>query len=249
LFIAFALLGLLLLVALWVDQRWRQKQAERTDWAPPPAGMVLVPAGAFTMGSDDPGAEADEHPLRREWLTAFYIDVYEVTNAEYQQVVPGWDYAPDDADKPVTGVTRQEAEAYARAVGKRLPTAAEWEKAARGPDARIYPRGNEFHDGYAHISSDSIVADDKASVGSYARGVSPYGCHDMAGNVWEWVADDYVNSSVFGLEKSIPRGVLKGGAYAYGAFQSRASYLGFEGRENTCNDVGFRCALSATAGQ
>ncbi len=185
-----------------------------------PDGMVHVPAGSFIMGSNGAEAEADERPERMVHVDSFYIDRYEVTNAAYAELFPDHQFPPARAQYPVTNVTKAQAEAYCRAVGKRLPTRAEWEKAARGTDGRVYPWGNEFDAGKANIS--------------------PYGVHDMCGNAWEWVADEYRSGGL--LHRGVARGILKGGAHGYGAFHGRSSYNGFEGLKNTCNDTGFRCA-------
>ncbi len=205
--------------------------------ASPPAGMVLIPAGAFLMGSDDPDAAPDETPARTVYLPAFYIDRFEVTNRRYKEVFPEYAYPAGQGDRPVTNVTKQQAEAYCRAVGKRLPTNAEWEKAARGTDGRRYPWGNQFEPAKANVRHPGGSANGLRAVGSHPESVSPYGVHDMAGNAWEWVADVYDDGWV-------QRGILRGGAHGYGKHQARTSYQGFEGLTNTCSDTGFRCAKS-----
>ena len=232
------------------------------DYEPPPPGMVLVPASEFLMGSDNPNAEPDERPLRHVFLPAFYIDRFEVTNRRYQEFKKEHRYPPGEEDLPVTFVLKRDAEAFCRWAGKRLPTDAEWEKAARGTDGRIYPWGNDFADGLANIKPrndqtmtnfqacklPSVEASSrKRRAGSFPRGASPYGCEDMAGNVWVWVADVWVDNRGF-LGKGQDageRGVLRGGAYNYSPFQARASYHGFEAIKSTCHDVGFRCAMDA----
>ena len=161
---------------------------------------------------------------------------------------------------PVTFVLKREAEAFCRSVGRRLPTGAEWEKAARGTDGRIYCWGNEFRDGLANINrrpgvtnglscrlpDPSSPTKGKLPGGSFPQSVSPYGCHDLAGNVWEWVSDVWRDRDVIGSRPGDEaRGILRGGAYSYSPRQARASYQGFEGLETTCHDVGFRCAMDA----
>jgi formylglycine-generating enzyme required for sulfatase activity len=181
-------------------------------WTRPADGavMVYVPAGEFLMGSadDDPDAADDEKPQHTVYLDAFWIDRTEVTNAQYRQCVEaGGCYEPecwddDDynaPDQPVVCVKWHDAQAYAEWVGGRLPTEAEWEKAARGTDGRIYPWGNSAPDCYK--ANYAGCAAHPLSVGSHPDGASPYGALDMAGNVREWVADwydkDYYSRSVF----------------------------------------------------
>ena len=222
--------------------------------------MVFVPAGGFWMGSDDASAEPDERPRRKIFLPAFHIDRFEVTNRRYQELVPEHRFAPSEEDLPVTHVLKGEAEEFCRRAGRRLPTSAEWEKAARGTDGRVYPWGDEFKPDHANLSrrtslTASNAPDCKAPLapsrgkvvgGSFPKGASPYGCHDMAGNVWEWVSDAWVDPVSFGQKSTgEPRGILRGGAYSYSPRQARASYQGFEGLGATCHDVGFRCAMDA----
>ncbi len=226
----------------------------------PPPGMVLVPAGEFLMGSDDPSADPDEMPLRRVFLPAFYIDKLEVTNRRYQEFKNSHAFAPGEEDLPVTFVLKADAEAFCRWAGRRLPTNAEWEKAARGTDGRVFPWGNEFRAGLANIhrrsgNTNSMVctlptastpSKGKLSGGSFPQSVSPYGCHDMAGNVWEWVSDIWVDKSfLWARDPSERRGILRGGASTYSPVHARTSHQGFEALEATCHDVGFRCALNA----
>jgi serine/threonine-protein kinase len=163
-------------------------------------GMVLVfvPAGEFIMGSN--AYDIDEQPERTEYVDTFWIDKTEVTQAMYAKcTAPGCKksacvYAGDNY--PVVCVTWKDANAYCEWAGRRLPTEAEWEKAARGTDGRIYPWGNE------PATCDYAVMDDLLGrgngcgggnsaweVGSKPEGISPYGALDMAGNVAEWVAD------------------------------------------------------------
>lgn len=229
-------------------------------YEPAPSGMVLVPAGEFLMGSDDETADPDERPLRKVFLPAFYIDQFEVTNRRYKEFRKDHSYLPGEDDLPVTSVRKFEAEAFCRWAGRRLPTSAEWEKAARGTDGRIYPWGNEFRSDCANINRRSNLvsfgtqvcksslgrSQGKLSVGSFPKGASPYGCQDMAGNVWEWVSDVWVDRSFLQSRKqSEPRGILRGGAYSYSPRQGRASYQAFEELGATCHDVGFRCAMNA----
>jgi len=158
--------------------------------------MVFIPSGEFLMGSTLQEvyriADVDEFPQRKLWVDDFYIDIHEVTNAQYKVYVdsmkvkapPKWvngNYGIGEDGLPVTSITWEEAAAYAKFVGKRLPTEAEWEKAARGSDARWFPwGGTSFDRNYAN-NGDHLV-----NIMSYPEGVSPYGVYDMAGNVREW---------------------------------------------------------------
>ncbi|MBI4567007.1 MAG: SUMF1/EgtB/PvdO family nonheme iron enzyme [Planctomycetes bacterium] len=200
------------------DPRAGHRPGARADWGRPPLvepgdgpyrGMVRVPAGPFVMGSDE--GDPDERPRREVTLPEFFIDRYEVTHAEYARVLPDHHFEAKDADRPVTG-TFSEAAEYARRAGKRLPTEAEWEKAARGVDGRLFPWGAPFD-----WTLNLVAWDDAEPVGLYPAGVSPFGCFDVAGNVWEWTADDYQPRA--GQEQETgantgptPLKVIKGGA-------------------------------------
>lgn len=170
------------------------------------APMVLVPAGEFTMGArkDDKDAQIDERPAHPVYLDAFYIDQYEVTTTRYAEFFQETKRAPprfwsetvlkEHGKKPVVGVTWEDANAYCIWAGKKLPTEAQWEKAARRTDQRLYPWGNEPpNEQLANFNKCCDFKDYGAltDVGSFERGKSPYGAYDMAGNVWEWVADWY----------------------------------------------------------
>ena len=193
-------------------------QAADSRQAATPAGrdgapMVLVPAGPFPMGvppADRDGGR-DEYPRHEVHLDAFYIDAYEVTNGRYHQFVTATKHrvpehpnnpsrtlwkgnriADAAAERPVVNVDWHDADAYCRWAGKRLPTEAEWEKAARGTDDRRFPWGNvEPTAKHLNFNQQWIGEKTLMPVGSYEAGKSPYGAYDMAGNVWEWVADWY----------------------------------------------------------
>lgn len=261
------LLGLATLALLclgWVGvQRFNKlKQASLTaqEYEPPPPGMVLVPAGEFWMGTDDANAEPDEKPLRKVFVAAFYIDQFEVTNRRYKELMPDYRYPVGEDDLPVTYVLKRDAKVFCRRAGRRLPSSAEWEKAARGTDGRVYPWGNEFsvdraninrrvdvHSTNAPLCNSPLAASrGKLPGGSFPKGASPYGCQDMAGNVWEWVSDVWMDRNSFGMKAGPEaRGIIRGGAYSYSPRQARTSYQGFEALETTCHDVGFRSAVDA----
>jgi iron(II)-dependent oxidoreductase len=148
----------------------------------PPEGMVYVPAGEFIMGSDI--GDPDEKPQHIATTGAFFIDRYEVSNAEFARFDPEFQF-PAGKENRAAIVTWYQADAYARWAGKRLPAEKEWEKAARGTDGRMFPWGNTFDETFV------VWDQDESRGGSIAKPESPYGCYDMAGSVWEWTADWY----------------------------------------------------------
>ena len=215
------------------------------------APMVHVPAGWFIMGSNL--GDSDEKPQRRVYLDGFYIDKYEVTNARFRAagMTPRKTYGINfNGDtQPVVGVTWHQAKAYCEKVGKRLPTEAEWEKAARGTDGRKYPWGNSYDASkliYWRNSGNKTHPVDR----SYSTHTSPYGAVDMAGNVWEWVNDRLGKNYYRSAPEKNPQGpdagserVLRGGGWSFsdrGDF--RAAYRGRTNPTRTGDIVGFRCA-------
>ena len=169
--------------------------------------MVYVPAGEFWMGSDDsdPAARDNEKPRHKVHVDAFWIDRTQVTNAQYRQCVEAGSCSPPTKvrsltrenyygnpeydDYPVIHVSWHQARDYAEWVGGRLPTEAEWEKAARGTDGRIYPWGNDWD--ATRCNTTEGGKRDTTPVGAYPQGASPYGALDMAGNVREWTQSLY----------------------------------------------------------
>jgi serine/threonine-protein kinase len=165
--------------------------------------MALVPAGPFTMGADR-GGEEDEHPAHAVTLAAFWLDLTEVSNEAYDACVDAKVCRPHDPKsslvnhfggdeafraprQPISSISGDDATSYCQWKGKRLPTEAEWEKAARGADARRYPWGDETPDAERAVFATGRTAE----VGTHPKGAGPYGHLDMAGNVWEWIADIY----------------------------------------------------------
>ncbi|HSM24172.1 MAG TPA: SUMF1/EgtB/PvdO family nonheme iron enzyme [Anaerolineaceae bacterium] len=235
--------------------------------------MVYFPAGTFTMGLD--GGRFDEEPQHEVYLDAFWIDRTEVTNAMYRSCMkaggcttPGLDkYYPykEFSDYPVVYMSWDQANTYCEWAGRRIPTEAEWEKAARGTDGRIYPWGNEAPTSerlnFARESGDIMA------VGSFPEGASPYGALDMAGNAWEWVAEWYDAHNYSISPQSNPKGpddgsfrVCRGGGWTdyKGAVRSvqrasdmcvlkdpaNASYKYRRGFVD--NDLSFRCVMDAS---
>jgi len=211
-----------------------------------PARMVKVPKSTSIMGSNSDSP--DERPRHKVVVDTFYIDKYEVTNARYQRFKKTHTFLPEMANHPVVNVTWHEAAEYAEWVGKRLPTEAEWEKAAAGDDGRTYPWGNVFDESLCNVKND--LASLLNAVGRYPEGRSLYGCYDMAGNVWEWIADSYGPypgnvdmRNVYGQQFR----VIRGGAYTESAFHARCANRDYERPNVGRPDIGFRCAMSASA--
>lgn len=238
-----------------------------------PEGMVHVPAGEFIMGSDpdvDPMTDAlDELPQHKVFLDAYFIDKHEVSNADYSKFVEAtghrnsifWDNPKfNHPDQPVVGVTWGDAAAYAEWIGKRLPTEAEWEKAARGTDGRIWPWGNEFDptkcnfdderkfDG--HLDGFAMAA----PVKSFKQGASPYGALNMVGNVAEWVADwfdaEYYAVSPAENPKGPPTSGMgkkswRGASWFAGSEQMRCAFREYDDIVASGQILGFRCAMDA----
>ena len=230
--------------------------------APPlPVGMVLVPAGTFNMGST---AFGDTQPVHSVNLAAFFIDQFEVANAQYAQCVAAnactdpprrnsdtrSRYYDDPAfgAYPVNNVTWQQAQDFCHWQEKRLPTEAEWEFAAVGTDGRAYPWGNDFDTSLVPAS-----ADDLQQVGSFPGNASPFGAEDMAGNVLEWTADWYAPDYYANSPTDNPTGpdtgtrkVLRGGAFGNPDPTIYLSARRYQRAPNSGDvDIGFRCVMPA----
>jgi formylglycine-generating enzyme required for sulfatase activity len=268
--------------------------------------MVLIPAGEFLMGSFEGEGAFDEHPQHKVYLDTYYIDKYEVTNAQFKKFVEAtgyvtdaerkgfgevwnpreiisywkllpfegvtwqcpnawvkwktgssphpkvWDnyHIEDQMDYPVVQVSWNDAQAYTKWAGKRLPTEAEWEKAARGIDGRKWPWGNEFDlceeiTAYANINSDSPLP-----VGCFPVDISPYGVYNLTGNVQEWAADWYAPDYYTYTPQKNPKGpdtgsfrVLRGGSWKdVKCHHVLSANRAYQSPDYSSNFVGFRCA-------
>ncbi len=217
--------------------------------------LVYVPEGEFEMGSED--GESDERPVHTIYLDAFWIDQTEVTNAQYNACVQSGaceqPYIDDSNydDHPVVYVGWYDAQDYCEWAGRRLPTEAEWEKAARGTDSRTYPWGETISCSQANYGGCGDFPQ-TSPVGYYGeKGASPYGVYDMAGNVWEWTADWYGNNYYQGSPSSNPTGpdsgssrVLRGGFWGSNKWKARSAFRNFYNPDFSNNFNGFRCARS-----
>lgn len=224
--------------------------------------MVLIPAGPFLMGTPPQQIEelarrygvhpdwlGGEAPQRQIELPAFYIDRYPVTNRQYAAFVQATGQAPPPhwggqqppaelLDHPVVYVNRADAQAYCRWAGKRLPTEAEWEKAARGTDGRLFPWGDEFDPRHCHFDPGGPhPPTGTAPVTAHPDGASPFGVRDMAGNVLEWCDDGPGPGAAF----------LKGGCWlTTSPLHLRCAAHGQSGFDNNRLDyIGFRCVREA----
>ena len=270
--------------------------------------MVYVPAGYFLRGTTKAEAEAlgrqfgdffgVETPQRSIYLSAYYIDKFEVTNRQYGAFLdalergdphplhpdapPDKDYTPtywrdrrlNGLDHPVTAVDWYDADAYCRWAGKTLPTEAQWEKAARGPDGLAYPWGDTWQASYSNnvestfghpvlgdrqwvlllgnLDLDAMTGFTQA-VGSFPQGASPYGAYDMGGNLWEWVRDRYVKDYYHAAPSHDPPGpatdspyrVLRGGCWSSHRGKIRAAYRNYDLAADRHLEIGFRCVLAA----
>ena len=247
-------------------------------------GMVLIPAGEFQMGSNDPEADNDEQPVHTVYIDAFFMDEHAVTNLEYKKFVlanPRWskggidarfhggdylvrwngnDYPGGKANHPVIHVGWYGAMAYAQWAGKRLPTEAEWEYAARGGlVGKKYPWGDVIDSGKANYLDSGIG--DTTPVGRYPP--NGYGLYDMAGNVWEWCLDEYNKDFYFNSPRENPLAgannvdwvinnftsvitnrVLRGGSWNDNPRNLRAASRSGNNPADSGGNGGFRCARS-----
>jgi len=230
--------------------------------------MVTIPAGSFIRGTEKGGF--DEQPQRAIHVDAFDIDRHEVTNHYYQQFVvatghrkPGMParYAKSSGrmrgiNQPVVYVSWEDADAYCRWKGKRLPTEAEWEKAMRGSDGRLWPWGNEEHADGANWARVNDGYEVSAPVGNFQSDKSPYGVMDGAGNVMEWVGDWYQETYYKDSPERNPPSpehgiyrVLRGGGYTTTGADIRITSRSKMMPDFRDETIGFRCANSQISGQ
>ncbi|MFA6193244.1 MAG: SUMF1/EgtB/PvdO family nonheme iron enzyme [Parcubacteria group bacterium] len=258
-----------------VAQMSSSEQASASSASAPQDDMILIPAGEFLMGStqqqiletwrQNDGGWGEEdytsaYPQRKTALDDFYIDKKEISNGDYRMFVEAtkraapslWDdHTLNLPSQPVVGVDWNDADAYCRWLGKKLPSEAEWEKAARGTDGRIWPWGNAWDPAKDNHGKGTGTGLDESDGWEYTApvgtelGVSPYGALNMAGNVYEWTADDfkaYPENDKY-IQDDFDQGfkTLRGGAYDDGISEQRASTrCGFQ-KDFKDADVGFRC--------
>jgi len=251
--------------ALLSDEQWRDL-----------AWMITIPAGVFTMGSDDPRTGEQNRPAHQVRMPAFKIDKYLVTQAQYARFVAANHYRPPlnwvDGKisqglsmHPATMISWYNARDYCQWVGKRLPSEAEWEKAARGDDARRWPWGNAMNP--ANLNTYYKVGH-ATPVNQYPQGASPYGVMDMAGNVQQWVADRFTpypgatgDKEIFEPKASDPdyhRGsdeqerliyrIMRGGSWKSDPLSTTSYHRNYALPNYASNFFGFRCAMDIEPG-
>lgn len=245
------------------DESEREDGAPVEQEPPVPDDMVLIKAGEFLRGYDHGGF--DEAPQTSVYLDPYRIDRYEVTNYHYQEFVaatghrkagPPSRYAKNMArmrgpNQPVVYVSYDDAEAYCRWKGRRLPTEAEWEKAMRGMDGRLWPWGNDDRPGSANWARVSDGYEVAAPAGRFTEDRSPYGVLDGAGNVMEWVRDWYLETAYREFSDPNPIGpetgtyrVLRGGGYTTTGGDFRLTSRNKIVPDFRDETIGFRCARS-----
>jgi sulfatase modifying factor 1 len=250
-----------------------------------PKGMVLIPAGEFTMGSPKGAGNADEQPQHKVYVDAFYIDIYPTTNQEFQKFVDATGYVTDaekngggyifsiasvpafvltasanwkdtNGDKkriltkmnnPVVQVDWNDANAYAKWAGKRLPTEAEYEKAARGSTTTVYFFGDEGNQLGAYAWFFDNISGDTHPVGTLKP--NPFGLYDIVGDVWEWCSDWYGDQFYAASSAKNPRGpdsgkyrVLRGGSWVSNGKYERSATRSWNSPDYRSYNIGFRCA-------
>ncbi|MGH6962606.1 MAG: formylglycine-generating enzyme family protein [Dongiaceae bacterium] len=224
--------------------------------------MVVVAGGRFKMGATAGQFDPDETPPHWATVNPFYVDIVEVTVAQYARFANGSVYvtdaekkgdattwraqdAPDRQRFPVNRVSWNDADIFCRWYGKRLPTEAEWELAAKGYSANIYAWGNSFSGGRANTSERSVGQ--PIAVASLAN-ASPFGAYDMIGNVWEWVADWYSGDYYAASPATNPKGptggqerVIRGGSFKSSGERATTTIRRHGSQDGWSDDIGFRC--------
>jgi len=224
-------------------------------------GMVYIPAGPFIMGGRDEDSPSHERPAHSVTLNSYFIGQYPVTNLDFYEFVKNtghkvpihWSkgsFPTGMGQHPVVNVTWQDAQEYAEWRGARLPTEAEWEKAARGTDERNYPWGNRFVDGERCNGNNSVGA--TTMVNEFPYGRSPYGVWDMCGNVYEWCADYYDEDYYKVSPGTNPKGpdggqrrVMRGGSFGETRAALRVTHRGWGKEAASRETIGFRIAMDA----
>ena len=267
-----SLFGLLL---LWPHEGWSQQEHDYSL----EGDMVYIPPGPFVFGTDkkDESAEAlslgipkpwyaDETPRQTIFLKEFYIDRYEVTYKRYKKYVDALDAItpsnwqglnfPEGKDnEPVTHVSWYDAANFCQWAQKKLPTEKLWERAARGKEGNQYPWGNKFQAGWANLADRSGSKNQPVAVGRFPKSTSPEGVHDLIGNVWEWVDNDYqpykgsmYQSEYYQTELKILRGQSASDIGHFPLYSqaikmfARSGYRQYSSADEPAPDVGFRCA-------
>ena len=227
--------------------------------------LVDIPAGEFTMGHN---SGYDTLPVRRVTLPAFSIEKYEVTNKRYKRFIDAtgykvpwsqdaamapyiWDwqkrmYPDGKGDDPVVLVSWEDARAFCTWAGKRIPTEAEWEKAARGAKGKAYPWGDDWANGKANTSESGLKQ--TAPAGSFKEDVSEYGVNDLAGNVSEWVEEwfaPYPGNPMTSYEERNKYRVLRGGSWDYAHSIANGYHRQYALPQSQMTAIGFRCVKAA----
>lgn len=273
------------------EEQTKTKEEKKLTFPPPlPEAMIKIPAGEFIMGTSEAEAKAalklclkkfpncqwgwykNETPEHKVYLDGYSMDKYEVTNAQYRECVLArkcknlhdakWLDNPKYNNYPVVSVDWAMAHAYCKWKGRRLPTEAEWEKAARGEKGRAYPWGAVWDDTKNNNGNYSgplkpqmlIYPEGRGTLpaGSFKNVKSPYGLYDTAGNVWEWVSDWYDENAYKHSPAKNPEGpekgefkVLRGGSWRYQfPVYFRSDYRSWDAPSVIINNYGFRCASS-----
>jgi formylglycine-generating enzyme required for sulfatase activity len=269
--LAWAVLSCLLALPMWQQRSLAGTAAPgapgiSSGGAADEAELVLIPAGKFTMGHKSSYDTLPEDQNRT--LPAFYIDKYEVTNKRYKRFIDAtgykvpwsqdpavaayiWDwqkrvYPEGKGDDPVVLVSWEDARAFCAWAGKRIPTEAEWEKAARGVKGKSYPWGNDWANGKANTLESGVKQ--TAPVGSFKEDVSEYGVHDLAGNVSEWVEEwfaPYPGNPMTNYEERNKYRVLRGGSWDYAHSIANGYHRQYALPQSQMTAIGFRCVKAA----